>query len=47
MYVIRNWGAAGPDCEDERNKIIRKIEILKRRGKLPKEFVVKFKEDCP
>jgi hypothetical protein len=47
MYVIRNWGAAGPDCEDERNKIIRKIEILKRRGKLPKEFVVKFKEACP
>lgn len=47
MYVMRNWGAAGSDCEGERNKLVRKIEILKRRGKLPKEFVVKFKEDCP
>ena len=47
LYFMRNWGAAGPDCERERDGIVRKIELMKRAGKLPKEFVVKFTKECP
>ena len=47
LYFMRNWGAAGPDCDGERDGIVRKIELMKRAGKLPKEFVVKFTKECP
>jgi len=47
LYFMRNWGAAGPDCDSERDQLEEKIARMKRAGKLPKEFVVKFTKDCP
>lgn len=47
LYFMRNWGAQYPDCEGSRDGIVRKIELMKRAGKLPKEFVVKFTKECP
>ena len=46
LYFMGNWGMAGPDCEGEREEVVKMIERMKKRGQLPKNFTVGFKEKC-